>query len=48
MIVRPTQRVHLAHLDDGGLVIRSQARRARCFQTDAAVEMDFAGITEIG
>lgn len=28
---------------------RSQARRvARCFQTDAAVEMDFAGITEIG
>lgn len=49
MSMRPKQRVALVDLDEGGLVARSRARRvAQCFQTDASVELDFAGITEIG
>jgi hypothetical protein len=49
MSLHPTQRVTLADLDEGGLVARSQARRvAQCFQTEASVELDFAGIAEIG
>jgi hypothetical protein len=43
------QCVNLAQLGDGALVTRSQARRvAQRFHEPAVVELDFAGITEIG
>jgi hypothetical protein len=49
MSLHPTQRLTSVDLGEGGLAARSQARRIpQGLRTAATVELDFAGITEIG